>query len=92
MSATFCCIKSSTSEGSIFFLFLVQRQTESLTASPPAVTFDAEGLVGVVSARAQTGQTSPWGPSWEMNERNANAAKYQICFYRSMYACVSVGV
>lgn len=80
----------------VLFFFLVQRQTEccavcSLAASPPAMTFDAEGRLGAVSARAQAGQTSPRGPSREMNERNANAAKYQVCFYRSMYACVCVG-
>lgn len=51
-----------------------------------------QGTVGVVSAGAQAGQTSPRGPSREMNERNANAVKYQVCFYRSMYAFVSVGV
>lgn len=54
------------------------------------MTFDARGTVGVASAGAQAGQTSPGGPSGEMNEWNANAAKYQVCFYRSMYARASV--
>lgn len=69
----------------------------SLAARPKtdcayAVTSDAKGWVGVMSAAAQAEQTSLWGPPREMNERNANAAKYQVCLYRSMYACVPVGV
>lgn len=39
------------------------------------------------------GQTSPRGPSGEMNEKNGNAAKYQVCFLlicQCVRVCVSV--
>ena len=58
MSATSCCIKSSTSKGPVFLfiLTLFQRQTECCAAclladSLLAVTFDARGMVGVASGR-----------------------------------------
>lgn len=86
-----CCISS---EGSVVFLFVPVADRALccvLTGCQSSVRhLMLEGRVGVVSARAQAGQTSPRGPSGEANERNANAAKYQVCFYRSVCACVSV--
>lgn len=89
------CITSRTSEGSVYvFLFVPVADRVLccvLTGCQSSVRhLMPEGRVGVASAGAQAGQTSPWGPSGEGNERNANAAKYQVCFYRSVYACVSV--
>lgn len=108
MSTASCSVTSRRGEGCVFlafffFILFCTRGRQECCAVLCAQRLPVlrlwhlmlEGRVGVVLAGAQAGQTSPQGPSGEMNERNGNAAKYQVCFlliceYMLICMCVCV--